>query len=360
MSGEQSDDTEKTEEPTQKKLDDAHKKGNVAKSQEVGTWFMMLAAAILAAGFSNNMLSGLSDMLRIFLMSPHEISVDSGQLGELFGVVGRGVILVMAPPLALLMVAAAAGNLIQHRPVFTAESIKPKLSKISPLSGAKRLFSTNSLMNFAKGIAKLVIVGAVMFAVAWPERDRLDLMISADITLILPTIQTIITKLMLGVVIVLTFVAGADYLFQRHKWFEKQRMSHKEIRDEHKQMEGDPTIKAKLRQIRLERGRRRMMANVPDASVVITNPTHFAVALKYEQGMGAPVCVAKGADQVAFRIREIAAESDIPIIENAPLARSLHGTVEVDDEVPPEHYQAVAEVIGYVMRLRKKTARAAT
>jgi len=354
------DDTEKTEEPTQKKLDDAHKKGNVAKSQEVSTWFMMAAATILVAGISNNMLSSLSDLLRVFLFAPHEIAVDGGQLGALFRQVGWGMIVALLAPLGLLMVAAAVGNLVQHRPVFSAESIKPKLSKISPLAGAKRLFSGTSLMNFAKGITKLVVVGAVMFAVAWPERDRLDLMISADVSVILPTIQAVATRLMIGVVIVLTLVAGADYLFQRHKWFEKQRMSHKEIRDEHKQMEGDPAIKAKLRQLRLERGRRRMMANVPDASVVVTNPTHFAVALKYEQGMGAPVCVAKGTDQLALKIREIATQSDVPIVENPALARSLHATVEVDDEVPPDQYRAVAEVIGYVMRMRKKSAWRAT
>jgi flagellar biosynthetic protein FlhB len=152
----------------------------------------------------------------------------------------------------------------------------------------------------------------------------------------------------------MTVVAALDYLFERAQWMKKQRMSIQEVKDEYKQMEGDPTVKAKLRQIRAERGRKRMMAAVPSATVIITNPTHYAVALKYEQGMGAPLVVAKGVDAVAFKIREIGQEHDIPVVENPPLARALHATVQIDEEITPEHYKAVAEVIGYVMRLKAK------
>jgi len=156
---------------------------------------------------------------------------------------------------------------------------------------------------------------------------------------------------------VLSIVAALDFAWQKHTWWEKQRMTIKELRDEYKQMEGDPQVRAKLRQIRVERGKKRMMQNMPRAAVVITNPTHYSVALEYEKGMAAPICVAKGVDAIAFKIRELAEEYDIPIIENPPLARTLHASVEVDDEIPPEHYKAVAEVIGYVMRLRGRVGK---
>ena len=154
----------------------------------------------------------------------------------------------------------------------------------------------------------------------------------------------------------LAFIAAADFLFQYRQWFERQKMSMRELKDEFKQTEGDPHVKGKIRQIRESRMRKRMMAAVPEASVVITNPTHFAVALKYERGMNAPVCVAKGMDLIALKIREVASAHNVPIVENPPLARALHGTVEIDEEIPPEHYQAVAEVIGYVMRLNRAVA----
>jgi flagellar biosynthetic protein FlhB len=161
-----------------------------------------------------------------------------------------------------------------------------------------------------------------------------------------------------AVIAILAFIAAADFLFQYRQWFERQKMSLRELKDEYKDTEGDPMVKAKIRQIRESRMRKRMMAAVPEASVVITNPTHFAVALKYERGMNAPVCVAKGMDAIALRIREVAKEHDVPIVENPPLARALHGTVEIDKEIPAEHYKAVAEVIGYVMRLSRKVATA--
>ena len=157
---------------------------------------------------------------------------------------------------------------------------------------------------------------------------------------------------------ILSIVAAADFAWQKHTWWEKQRMTVKEVRDEHKQMEGDPQVKAKLRQVRLERGRQRMMQNVPRAAVVITNPTHYSIALEYEQGMDAPICVAKGLDDVAFKIREIAEENNIPIVENPPLARALHASVDIDGTIPTEHYKAVAEVIGFVMRLRGRAGSA--
>jgi flagellar biosynthetic protein FlhB len=193
----------------------------------------------------------------------------------------------------------------------------------------------------------------VMTAILWPERHRLESMVRLDPTAILPTITGLTEHLMGAVVAMLAIVAIADYLFQYRQWYERQKMSVQEMKEEFKQSEGDPHIKGRLRQLRAARMKKRMMAAVPKASVIITNPTHYSVALSYERGMSAPVCVAKGADNMAFKIREIAKAHDIPIVENVPLARALYATVEIDDEIPVEHYHAVAEIIGYVMGLRR-------
>jgi flagellar biosynthetic protein FlhB len=266
------------------------------------------------------------------------------------------VIAAAAIPLLLLALAAIVGNLVQHRLVWSTEALKPKLSKISPVAGLKRLFSKQALVNFAKGLAKLALIGTIIKLLLWHQRYRLDGLVTTDPAAILPLAQTLSLEMLGTIVAVLALIASADYLFQYRQWFERQKMSMRELREEFKQTEGNPAIKAKIREIRQTRMRKRMMAALPTASVVITNPTHFAVALRYERGMNAPVCVAKGVDALARRIREVATEHSIPVVENPPLARALHGTVEIDQEIPPEHYQAVAEVIGYVMRLNRAVA----
>ncbi len=348
------DETEKTEEPSQRKLEEAHKKGDVAKSQEVTMWFALLAMTMIVLLFSGNMASSTARVLKIFLGNAQGYSMDGFAILSLLVTLGQKVAVVLLIPMGVLILAALAGNLVQHKPVFTTERMKPKFEKISPLAGAKRLFSPTSLVNFLKGIIKLIIVSAVMFMVVWPDRARFIDVISFDPAMLLPFVRHYAIKLLLAALAVMTIIAGLDFLFQRFTWLKKQRMTMKELRDEHKQMEGDPAIKSKLKQIRMERSRKRMMAQVPQATVVITNPTHYAVALKYEPGMAAPLCLAKGADNVALKIRELAGEHHIPIVENKPLARALHASVEVDEEVPEEHYKAVAEVISYVMRLEGK------
>lgn len=312
----------------------------------VGTAFVFALMAPITA-------SSLMGQLKMIMLNADQIEVGGPGFGAFWQNLSGTVLLVALVPLLIMALFALAANLVQHRPVWSLDPIKPKLSKISPLSGAKRLFSSEALVNFAKGIAKLSIVSLIMFLVMWPERDRLDTIITADPSMILPVFQEMGIKIIIGTLAVITVVAGLDFMYQRNKWWEKQKMTVKEVRDEYKQMEGDPKVKAKIRQLRAERGRKRMMAAVPEASVIITNPTHYAVALKYEQGMGAPICLAKGIDAVALKIREIAGENEIPIVENPPLARALHATVEIEEEIPAEHFKAVAQVIGYVMQLRK-------
>jgi flagellar biosynthetic protein FlhB len=225
------------------------------------------------------------------------------------------------------------------------------------MAGFKRLFSKTSLVNFAKGIAKLIIVGTAVIWALWPKREELGLLAMLEPAKLGTYSYGILNSMVGTAVAVLTVLAIADWLYQRHEWMERQKMSFQELKEEYKQLEGDPQIKAKIRQLRTQRARKRMMAQVPQASVIITNPTHYAVALKYEEGMNAPLCLAKGLDMVALKIREIGEGAKVPIVENPPLARALYASVEVDQEVPAQHYKAVAEVIGYVMGLRRRNGR---
>ena len=353
----ETDNTEKTEEPTQKRLDDALKRGDVAKSQEVNTWFIISGATLVLMAFSGGMSANLSATMRGLLANAHNISMDGPALPRLFEKIGVELIAAVAIPFLLLMLAALGGNLIQHKLVWSLEVLAPKLSKISPAAGFKRLFSAQALANFAKGLVKLVLIGSVLTALMWPERARIMALERADPVAVLPLAQSLALKLLGAVVAIMAVVAIADYLFQYRQWYEKQKMSLRELKEEFRQSEGDPVIRGKMRQVRQTRQRRRMIATVPKAAVIITNPTHYSIALQYERGMDAPVCVAKGVDAVALKIREVAAEHSIPVVENPPLARALHATVEVDQAIPIEHYKAVAEVIGYVMRLRRAVPR---
>ena len=347
------EDTERSEDPTQKRLDEALERGDVVKSQEVNTWFVIAGGALLLMAFSGPMANGLATTLRGLVAHSGSIRVDGRGFTSIVEKLGLEIVAAVAIPLLLLALAAIGGNMIQHRLVWSSEALKPKFSKVSPMAGFGRLFSKQALANFIKGLIKLALIGTIMTALMYPERFRLDALVHIDPAAMLSITQSLSLQMMGAVVAVLALIAAADYLFQYRQWFERQKMSVRDLKDEFKQTNGNPEVKAKIRQIRQTRSRKRMMAAVPDASVVITNPTHFAVALKYERGMNAPICVAKGADLIARKIREVATDHNIPIVENPPLARALHATVEIDQEIAPEHYQAVAEVIGYVMRLNR-------
>jgi flagellar biosynthetic protein FlhB len=347
------EDSEKTEDPTQKRLDDAHERGDVAKSQEVNTWFIIAGGTLILSSFSGSIGGGILMPLRNLIANSWMFHTDGRSLLSLAKSIEYAMFAALGVPLLMLAIAAIAGNMVQHRMVFSAESLTPKFSKISPASGFTRIFGKQAAANFLKGIFKLVALGAVMTAVLWPERHRLESMLMFDPSALLGVTVNLTVKLMGSVVAMLAVVAIGDYFFQYRQWYGRQKMSLQEIKDEFKQSEGDPHIKGKLRQLRHARMKKRMMAAVPKASVIITNPTHYAVALSYERGMAAPICVAKGVDLIALKIREIAKEHDIPIVENVPLARALHATVEIDKEIPVEHYHAVAEIIGYVMGLKR-------
>ena len=349
----ENDSADKTEDPTQKRLDDALDRGDVAKSHEINTWFMIAGATLVLSSFSGSVGSGLVMPLRNLIANAWMIHADGPGLLALAQSLEIVLIAALGVPLLMLVLAAIAGNLVQHRLVWSAESLKPKLSKISLAAGAKRVFGKQAAANFAKGLFKLIALGAVMTAILWPERHRLESMLRFDPSAILSVTTSLTLRLLGAVVAMLAVVAIADFFFQYRQWYERQKMSLQEMKEEFKQSEGDPQIKGRIRQLRQARMRKRMMAAVPKASVIITNPTHYAVALGYERGMAAPICVAKGTDLIALKIREVADAHDIPIVENVPLARALHATVEIDDEIPVEHYHAVAEIIGYVMGLKR-------
>jgi len=354
---EERDETEHTEDPTPRRLEEAIKHGDVVRSIEVSTWFALAGGTLALMVFAVPMAHSLQTTLRGVLAHSYQIPADGPALAIFVKVVAQHVVAALAIPLLVLALAALGGSAIQHRSVITTEALMPKLSRISPAAGFERLFSRQALVNFVKGLVKLILFGTILVALLWPQRFHLGSLVEADPAQILPLTRSL-AMLMLGIVIaVFAVVAAADYLFQYRQWYDRQKMSVRELKEEFRQAEGDPTVKGKIRQLRQARARKRMMAKVPKASVVITNPTHYAVALQYERGMNAPVCVAKGTDLIARKIREVAEAHDVPVVENPPLARALHATVEIDQEIPQEHYRAVAEIIGYLMKLRRAVVR---
>lgn len=351
--GEQTDDSQKTEEPTPKKLEEARKKGQVALSREVNNWVILLAGTIVVSAI---MPSVFVDMLRVLTMYLERAADLPGAPGGMKIVLGDAiaeVFKIMALPLIFLMAAAFISPFVQVGPLFAPEVIHMKLEKISPMAGFKRLFSKRALVEFAKGVVKISLIGVVGVIILYPYFDKFEHLIGLPMQALAQEILTLIVRLMIGVLVVLMVLAAADLLYQRYEHSSKMRMSRQEIKDEYKQTEGDPHIKGRLRQLRAEKARQRMMQAVPTADVVITNPTHYSIALKYDpKTMEAPVCVAKGIDEMALRIREVAKEHDIILYENRPLARSLYDTVDVDETIPPEQYKAVAEVISYVFKVK--------
>lgn len=349
------DDEDKTEEPTHKKLREAREQGQVAQSREVNTWIMLFFSAMLFIWIGGWVGNRLIIVMQNFIAQPHEFAMDSGALRQLMGSTSLEFFKIVIVPLAVLFVAAFLSGFLQVGPLISYESLKPKLDKIDPLKGIKRVFGMRAWLEFAKALFKFILVGVAATIVLWPviidSRDMVGIAVPEMNAILFRTIRQLF-----NVVLSVLFVFAAfDFGIQRFQLMKQLRMSRQEIKDEYKQSEGDPHIKARLRELRLKRARKRMMAQVPKADVIITNPTHFAVAMEYKQDSNsAPIVVAKGQDRIALRIREIAKENDIPIVENKPLARALYDTVELDQEIPEQHYKAVAEIISYVFSLKRR------
>jgi flagellar biosynthesis protein FlhB len=351
---EQWDDGQKTEDPSQRKLQRARDEGRVAQSREINTWFVLAASGVLLLFVAPSLARTLAHTLGAFIEPQRFLVPDGVAWGAVGTMLGR-IAAALAIPLGILMAAAIAGTLVQIGFVFASERLRLDFSHLSPTAGLSRLFSLRSLIELAKSLGKVGVVSVVVWLMLSGEVNRMSLVAALTPEQTVAEIEHLVLRLLLGILSVLTVLAGADYAYQRLQHLRSLRMTKREVKDEMKQSEGDPVVKARLRQIRMDRARRRMMAAVPGASVVITNPTHYAVALKYEMGdSGAPTVVAKGADLIALKIREIAEENNVPVVENPPLARALHAGVELDQEIPAEHYKAVAEIIGYVFRLKGK------
>ena len=350
---EEQDNSQKTEDPTQKRLEEARRKGDIAKSQDVPIWFLMMAiAGIMAA--AGPLAAMIADPLVRIMDHPHAFHLAGGGAQQLMTSLLMSLALPLMVIFAAIAVAGVLGHIVQSRPLWTGEKIKPDLSKLSPMKGLQRMFGMQGWVNLLKSIAKMGAITAAMIYAVWPEATAISESGRLDPSGMLAMTQVIAGRLLLAAVIVVGLIAGGDFIYQRWSFMQRMRMSRRDVRDEVKQQEGDPHIRARLRQIRLERSRKRMMQNVPKSTVVITNPTHYSVALRYDpEKDAAPMCMAKGADEVALRIRELAKEHNIPIVENVPLARALFASVEIEESVPREHFEAVAKVIGFVMNTAK-------
>lgn len=350
-------DFQKTEEPTHRQQEKAREKGQIAHSYEVHHFFMISGLLIVVWFFGGPLARAFFNFLKPWVSEVAQRPADSyhllGNLREFFfnTFTVCGVFF-----LIFLLAALGAGEIQTHFRV-SLEHIKPKLSRLSPAKGAQKIFSGRGLIEFGKGLLKISITGTVAYVVLSPALTHVDALSGIQALAVLQESQNLISRLLLSIVAVLAVLAAADYGYQWFQMFKELRMSRQDIKEEHKELEGDPTIKMRQRQKRrafLDK-RTNLRKAVPEATVVITNPLHYAVALRWDpQKMPAPLVVAKGSGFLAFRIREIARENFVPLIENPPLARILYSSLEVHQEILPEHYKAVAEVIRYVLRLDQK------
>ena len=355
MSEEGEDKDSKTEEPSQRKLDEAYKKGQVPFSKEVANFLMLSTLTLLVMSLAPGIMQQTKIFLLPFLAAPQDMILEREGLSKIFLNVTLGFLGILTVPIVATSIAAIAAGFLQIGFRISADPIKPKLEKISPIKGLGRIFSKKAVVELLKGVFKFSVMGLVCFLTIYPELKPLQLLVNYTVPAIVHYFSGLAARMLLAASIFMFFVALFDVVYQRMSFMKSMRMSKQELKDEYKQQEGDPKIKQRLRKIRMERAQTRMMAEVPKADVVITNPTHYAVALKYEQGgTNAPVVTAKGMDIIAQKIREVAKENKVPIVENPPLARALHADVKLGDEIPLAQYEAVAKVISYVYGLRKK------
>ena len=349
----------KTEEPTSRKLQQARDKGEVVKTPDLAALASLSGAAAVMALGGGWLSRNLMETMTPFLASP-----DSMSFGNNGGVqIMRAAVMAAAraPPfIAAVMltacVAGVAGNLIQTGFIFSPERLSFDVSKLSMASGFKRIFGIDGFMQFLKSLLKVTLTGLLAWWVLNPHLIEMENLVDMEPIAMLAFAADVLRRLVFAVAAFL-LVAGADWFWQRQRFMARMRMTKEEMKEDFKQSEGDPHIKARQKQLRNERARRRMIQAVPDATVVVMNPTHYAVALKYDTNEApAPLCVAKGLDSLALKIREVAEANGVPVIEDPPLARALYATVDVDEVIPPAHYEAVAKIIGFILSAGRKVA----
>ena len=350
MAADQSQD--KTEQPTGKKLAKERDKGNVAQSREVPS-VLILACSTAVLFFGGSwMLERLRDTMRVMYQQAGTLNMATETMHNLFWEVFFSCVGILIPLMLVVMTAGVFGNVAQFGFLITGEKLAPNLAKMNPVSGIKKLFSLRSLVELLKSMVKLTIIGGVVYLVLLRYMDRIPGLMRLSVGEILSFIGHVSFQLALYTCLILFVMAAIDFAYNKWQHTHDLKMTKQEVKDEHKQSEGDPSVKARIRSVQREMARKRMMEAVPDATVVITNPTHLAVAIKYEEGMPAPVVVAKGAGFVAQKIKAIAAENDVPLVENKPLARTMFKATEIGDLIPAELYRAVAEILAYVYRLK--------
>ena len=352
---------EKTEEPTSKKLEDARNEGQVAKSKEVTNAFEMLAAFLMMRFLVEYMGTVfVGNMRSIYSQIPEYVKLYDGHIQtETFRMLFVSSLLrilqIIAPFLLAGFLVAFITNILQVKWKITTKPLQPKFNKLNPVSGFKRIFSPNSLVEFLKSVLKLTLIGYVVYNYLKKNMPPIYQLYDVSLNQGIAQVGTLVINLGIRIALFYMLIAAADFAYQKIKFKKDMKMTKQEVKDEYKNQEGDPQIKSKQRQRMLEASRRRMMQQLPEADVVITNPTHFAVAIKYEPELyDAPYVVAKGADYLAQKIKDVAKENHIEIVENKPLARMLYANVDVGSVVPPELYQAVAEVLAFVYHLQGK------
>jgi flagellar biosynthetic protein FlhB len=347
----------RTEEPTPRRLQQAREKGEVVRTPDLPSVASLMAVAGVVALGGGWMCRNLANGLIPFIAAPETMRLDGADGVHVMRMALEAGAPAMAAVVLAAMVAGVFGNVIQTGLMFSPERLALDLSKLSISQGVRRLFGLDGLAQWVKSLVKVFLTAALAWWVLAPHVAELPNLATLEPIALMGFALDVLRRLVFAVGGFLLVVAGADWLWQRQRFLTRMRMTKEELKEDFKQSEGDPHIKARQRQLRTERARRRMMQAVPDATVVVMNPTHYAVALKYDTDVAAaPLCVAKGLDSLALKIREVAEEAGVPVLEDAPLARALYATVEVDEVIPPAHYEAVAKIIGFILSAGRDAA----
>lgn len=347
-------DLEKTEQPSQRRLDQAREKGQVARSRELSTFAILLAGGGTLWFMGSSLTQQMLKLLRDGLTMNQEMAFNPELMMPRLYDLSLGAMLAFFPLLLVMLLTAAFSPLLLNGWLFSVQSLQPQFSRLNPLSGIARMFSVHSLIELAKAVAKSVVVGGVAAWVIWHNKDAVMALCTQSLSAAIPQVGHLIGASFMAVVGAMLLIVLVDVPFQLWEHNKKLMMTKEEVRQEAKETEGDPMVKGRIRNLQRESARRRMMAAIPTADVVVTNPTHYAVALKYsDKGSRAPVVVAKGSDLLALRIREIAQQNHVPILEAPPLARALHKHTDLGESIPEALYTAVAEVLAYVYQLKR-------
>jgi flagellar biosynthetic protein FlhB len=346
---------EKTEKATPKREEEARKKGQVAKSQDLNGALVLIGGLIALSIWGPGIMEKMGAQMReVIAMMANPRAVNATLLGELALQSGKMLALTVGPIAAVCMFSGVLANVIQVRPKLVLSGIKPDPKKLNPLTGAKNLFGPNVIFEGAKNITKVVIVGAITAFAVLPQLDELSALVGMAPGDFVSKVASVVMGIAVRAAAAYILIAIADFIYQKWRHQKSMKMSKEEVKEEQKSFTSPPEVRSQIRRRQMQAAKARMMSAVPEADVVVTNPTHYAVALRYDPDKLAPEVVAKGKDLVAAQIRKIARENDVPVISDPPLARSLHAAVEIGHQIPEELYQAVAQLLAFVYRVARR------